>query len=534
MSLAAMDSCVAASCCVIFLTLHVLLTGKDVQSFAGQLWLRLREKLRERTEPADNSKAKKQRSYEGLLELRRTNYVLCARVFVHLGAGHSFVLLASFARTQDTDLIPQILIVAGIYVQHLIVAGKFWQPKPCHIRWMSLSIYLQFVVFVLLTPRFKSVDDALMSCKFTLASRYVLSMVFIDTQLSAVCQFLASVASIFSEVSAGRPFMQAALDDVHIYASVMTISMAVEWLIRSRLEALLDTAEAETMLESFRKMLRAVCDGAVLLDSDLRIQGSHECLKHLLMTSTNLHGNDMLRYVAADEQQPFQNFLEMSSDSNRKSAPDVAPPCLRVSLCGAMNSRVACDIFHVPMPPLVGNGACHLLALREDSEGGTQAASRDAVGEIPKELAHHRMRQPRLPGSCARSLSSASSAGTIVPVEDMMLLVDPVESMELEQVHVSFPRSTQGEGISLRRFMKAERWQELQKTLMDYAASSSRAVKDEPRSEIHRLHLRLFGCKVYAEAQIQRFSTASGQVKIRLHLRKLRQKGSRLLEGIDE
>jgi hypothetical protein len=27
--------------------------------------------------------------------------------------------------------------------------------------------------------------------------------------------------------------------------------------------------------------------------------------------------------------------------------------------------------------------------------------------------------------------------------KDMMLLVDPVESMELEQVHVSFPRSTQ-------------------------------------------------------------------------------------------
>lgn len=183
-----------------------------------------------------------------------------------------------------------------------------------------------------------------------------------------------------------------------------------------------------------------------------------------------------------------------------------------------MNSRVACDIFHVPMPPLVGNGACHLLALREDAEGGRQ--SRDAVGEIPKELAHHRMRQ---------QLTQL----TVVPVEDMMLLVDPEESMELEQVHVSFTRSKQGTGFSLRRLMKAERWEELRKTLMD-AASSSPAVKDEPRSETHRLHLRLFGCKVYAEAQIQRFNTASGQVKIRLHLRKLRQKGSRLLEGIDE
>ena len=41
--------------------------------------------------------------------------------------------------------------------------------------------------------------------------------------------------------------------------------------------------------------------------------------------------------------------------------------------------------------------------------------------------------------------------------------------------------------------------------------SMCEVVKDEPRSQIHRLHLRLFGCKVYAEAEIQRFSTASGQ-----------------------
>ena len=45
----------------------------------------------------------------------------------------------------------------------------------------------------------------------------------------------------------------------------------------------------------------------------------------------------------------------------------------------------------------------------------------------------------------------------------------------------------------------------------NHPESECEAVKDEPRSEIHRLHLRLFGCKVYAEAQIQRFSTASGQ-----------------------
>ena len=40
------------------------------------------------------------------------------------------------------------------------------------------------------------------------------------------------------------------------------------------------------------------------------------------------------------------------------------------------------------MPPLVGNGACHLLALREDAEGGRQ--SRDAVGALDVEGAGSR------------------------------------------------------------------------------------------------------------------------------------------------
>ena len=44
--------------------------------------------------------------------------------------------------------------------------------------------------------------------------------------------------------------------------------------------------------------------------------------------------------------------------------------------------------------------------------------------------------RPRLPGSCARSLSSASSAGTIVPVEDqgmgMALFLGPPLFMEVK------------------------------------------------------------------------------------------------------
>lgn len=41
--------------------------------------------------------------------------------------------------------------------------------------------------------------------------------------------------------------------------------------LRGRIRAVLDTADAESLVSSFRKVLRGVCDGEVLLDSRMNV-----------------------------------------------------------------------------------------------------------------------------------------------------------------------------------------------------------------------------------------------------------------------
>ena len=54
------------------------------------------------------------------------------------------------------------------------------------------------------------------------------------------------------------------------------LSAILEYLVCSRVRASLETAESTPLLSSFRRMLRGVCDGEVLLDQQLKVQGKAE------------------------------------------------------------------------------------------------------------------------------------------------------------------------------------------------------------------------------------------------------------------
>ena len=49
--------------------------------------------------------------------------------------------------------------------------------------------------------------------------------------------------------------------------------------MRSNIRARFDCSDAESLMFSFRRMLRGVCDGEVLLDSTFRIHSVSDCLK---------------------------------------------------------------------------------------------------------------------------------------------------------------------------------------------------------------------------------------------------------------
>lgn len=56
----------------------------------------------------------------------------------------------------------------------------------------------------------------------------------------------------------------------------MGLSAILEFLVCARLRAALDAAQHEALLGSVQRILRGVCDGAVLLDDEHRVQGTAE------------------------------------------------------------------------------------------------------------------------------------------------------------------------------------------------------------------------------------------------------------------
>ena len=113
--------------------------------------------------------------------------------------------------------------------------------------------------------------------------------------------------------------------------------------------------DSESMVSSFRPMLRGVCDGELLLDEHLQIIGNGDCLTKLLMTH-NISG-DFEQLLVEGDCARFRHFI---ADIHLNSA-QATPPCLGLSL-QLDEVRVVVDLFH-----LLGE-ARHLLAFREDAE----------------------------------------------------------------------------------------------------------------------------------------------------------------------
>ena len=169
-----------------------------------------------------------------------------------------------------------------------------------------------------------------------------------------------------------------------IFISHTSLTLASIWAscildlwVKSRIEAQLETADAESLVSSFRRMLRGVCDGEVLVDGQFKIVGESQCVQHLIMTTVSMAGKPLDHFVMEGDRQRFVEFIQSSTDdilrtpeSQRRCAPCAS---LRVSFRGSAGIRVAADIYHVPVVGLYGAAEpFHLIAFKEDVESRAQ------------------------------------------------------------------------------------------------------------------------------------------------------------------
>ena len=183
-----------------------------------------------------------------------------------------------------------------------------------------------------------------------------------------------------------------------------------------------------------------------------------------------------------------------------------APPCLRVSLCGASNTRVAADVFHVPVPHLFGaESPYHLLALSEDSESRrepaqqtTAQATAHAIHADPAHMIRQRSPSARSNASSASgSVSTCSSRWQPLPeLAGMMLLVDAASpGFDIQQAHLSFERSQTDAEVdpgmpTLRSLCRPTDWESVRSRLRNFR-QTTRSEAMQSTKNMNRLCLRM-------------------------------------------
>eukprot|EP00913_Durusdinium_trenchii_P032914 g30811.t1 len=297
------------------------------------------------------------------MEVRARTYRHSIEFMIHQSAVAVFGMGFSMSLEPSFTQLVQVGFMLSVYLAHHCVCSGRLTLNAANLRTIYILFYSSFVFFVLANVWQK--DDsggrAITNQTFNAGSRMIMSVIFMDTLTALPMQDITETV--------GFAWVQAL-----VCAGITIFSVVLEYWVTSHITSLLET---ETMLSSFRRMLRGVCDGEVLLGEDLKIKESW-----LRRKTSSLHvlgpRKDFQKFLDPEEATRFLDFLQQSErDAHQPEEQRTrTPPCLRISLRGASDIRVGVDLWHVPMRS-TGSGTSHLIALREDSEAQQAISSED-------------------------------------------------------------------------------------------------------------------------------------------------------------
>lgn len=419
-------------------------------------------------------------------EMRSRNYLNFCQYLVHFAA--ISMLWSAWDTVRNPSYSKSWLLlqfIAAWTQHHACLEG--WIPLDCRsLRTISIAQYGAFVTFHLgcLDNMQADAATALSFNTFQIVMRCLMALIFADTPVAIPGQFFLSLAEtcIFLQCHGyDEAFFGFAVVQALTLGSTYMISGLSEFWINSQTEALL---ESKATVHSFRKMLRGLCDGEVVLDSDLRVCDGLDCLQRLLMVSS--FDNDNFAELLVPEQlESFRSFL--SAEENQDAS---MPACLRVSLRDPGSDWRSVDLFHVKMPH-IGDEGQHLIALREDGDARKEREMREGSarsGERDSSVSSENVDLPAMPAMHAFYGSPyhqySPSAMTLAPstlplcteLADMTLLVDAsTPQLEIHQANLSFVRQPGEESTipCLRSMVRPTDWDRVRGRLQHIASGAS-------------------------------------------------------------
>ncbi|CAK9028086.1 unnamed protein product [Durusdinium trenchii] len=473
-----MASGIVIALTLIFLGHHITHYGTQAQSLAVRAW-----KFFERTSHSCTDDAVREEHVKAALwDLRAKIYRHCIEFLVHV-VGFAIIGMGYKLSVDPLSMfqLVQLCLMGCVYTAHHSVLSGRLQLNWTNLRGIYCVFYASFIIFVLVNLwQNETAARAVINQAFNVCSRMIMSVIFIDTLTAAPAQIAISMAEVF-EYS-----MKEEVADTIVYAWVQVLisagiigfSAVLEYWVTSHISALVDT---ESMLSSFRHMLRGVCDGEVLLTEEMKIKEDAECLKHLLMNSASFKGKDFEKFLDPEEVARFRDFLQQSNRDAlqpEERRPNT-PPCLRISLRGASDIRVGVDLWHVPMRGK--DGSMHLIALREDSEAAQRVVlavegQKDIAIPFSKESDSETTSETH----SESQKSSLSFLQSFPELSDMTLCVDTsTHWFDVEQAHLSFVRQPQSSDFSmpsLRRLVRPTDWETVRSKLKAVAARNGEEI----------------------------------------------------------
>lgn len=497
---------------------------------------------------------KESRIEEEMMKLRQRNYKLFTRCCAHL----AFVVGITFAhqaiKAPELNTIAWTVCSILGYTHHMMFGQGVIELTPCRLKFLCwLSHLMAFFLFIC-AGLGGSAGAFSMVRGFLTAVRFVVILTFLDPSVSIPFQVMYTTLNILVYVfcieQSSVPWAPFCCDEFFTLVITIACSASIDLLLRGRVVAKLDSADAESLVSSFRRMLRGVCDGELLLDSQMKVAQESDCLKNLILTDVSLMGRSFEHLLAdKSEQQRFSEFIDASTRKSKcralHSSPDpCAHPCLRLYLRGSAGIRVGANIYHVAVPGLFGAlKPYHLIAFKEDLDSCPPDAAEDAV---PTQLLANSLEAQMKPdGHSATSESAVSSCHCCPELQQMALLVDlDTELHDVQEARLRFrrqgsdvPSRPQSNMPSVRTLVMATDWPEVEENLQRFSELCLNDPGTQPQILKKQLPLQLpMGERAIAtEAFLQPHPRPR---KVWLHLTGLRpwkaRQSMRLLNRIQE
>lgn len=520
---------------------HAKLTQAD-WSELGRWLLSLRE-----SKPVDSQK--EARVEEEMLKLRQRNYKLFCRCLSHLDLLIGLFLLPGALGTQTLTSWISVSLAAMSYATHLTVVQDMVDLTPRWMKSLTTAMHILTLFFILTTGWSANALECALFHGFQTAVRFCLVLAFLDPLVSIPFQVLYTIAEslvhcfVFEASTVRFLCWSQGFVFVVSIASLIFLDLA----LRGRIEAQLDTADAESLLGSFRRLLRGVCDGELLLDGQMKVAEDSECLKHLIFTDISLRGRDFCQLMVDDSRRRFADFVatQLTVATVADGAPAGLPQGLRVSFRDVAGGfGVAADLYHVPVPKLFGSDEpYHLIAFKEDPEARTQPDAKE--DSVPAELQTWHAAIHRQARRVSLSAASTGSCEFVPELDEVTLLLDlDTELHEVQQAHWNFarclvegdPQAAPSESMpSLKSMVKPFAWEKLKATVQRF---HQRSLEDPeiPPKVIQQIPVKLPGQSAWVVTSNVSIHRIRGANKVWLHLKGFHPERSRTapLEGIQE